>query len=66
VLKKKKRECDREEEEEASMRGVERRAPVTLLPYYTCRAPVSLAPCNPPWHDPIHVYRKGTSEVDAL
>jgi hypothetical protein len=35
--------------------GIRRRAPATVIPYYTTKVPVSLLPYNPVCPLPIHV-----------
>jgi hypothetical protein len=50
----------------APVRGIRRMASGMMVPYKHCRAPASMAPFNPPWQGPIHVYRKGASETGAL
>jgi hypothetical protein len=37
-----------------------------MMPYKTCRAPISMASFNPPWQDLLHVYKKDASDPDAL
>jgi hypothetical protein len=38
------------------MMGIQRRAPLWLVPYYAPRAPTSLTLYMSPWQMPVHVY----------
>jgi hypothetical protein len=48
------------------VRGIRRMASGMMVPYKHCRAPASMAPFNPPWQGPIHVYKKGASDPCTL
>jgi hypothetical protein len=46
---KKKRECEREEEEEDPLKGIGRKMPPMLTSYTQYRASASMTPYSPPW-----------------
>jgi hypothetical protein len=61
LLLKKKKECEREQEEDDTREGYRQKGTRHGAPYKACKAPTPMAPYNPPWQAPLHVYRKGAT-----